>query len=110
MTHLVAQSLMTVSPAIGQPALGQLHNISACLAIGRLPPSGRTPEETGFIKLLIEIISASLDRRTRSKQELVGIGKTRFRLSMKRASALRERVIDWLGATAWSDPGRIPRD
>jgi hypothetical protein len=110
--HLVAQSLITVSPATGQPAFGQSHNLSAVdLRTGAVPPFGRTPEEIGFTRLLIEIISASPDRRTKSKQELVELGMTVFGLSKRRAIALREQAIDWSDARAWSTAGapRRPR-
>jgi hypothetical protein len=109
--HLVAQSLITGSPAIGQPALGQVHNLDADgLTALALPPFGRTPEEIGFIKLLIENISASPNRRTKSKRELVERGMTMFGLSKRRAIALRERVIDWLDARAWSRAGARRRN
>jgi hypothetical protein len=98
-------SLTTAPPAIGQPAPGQLIDISACLNIGGPPPLGRTPQEIDFTKLVIEIISGSPDRRTLSKQELVKLGMTRFGLSKRRAIALREQAIDWCGARAWSRAG-----
>lgn len=104
---LAAQSLVTGSAAIEQPAFAQVHNISAVdIAAGVLTPFGQTLEEVGFTKLLIEIIYASPDRRTKSKPELIEIGATMFRLPKRRASALREQVIDRLGAHAWSNSGR----
>ena len=94
-----------------QPAPGQVHHISARFNIGGPPSVGRTPEEIGFTRLLIEIICASPDRRTKPKQELVELGMTRFGLSKRRAIALRERAIDVSGARAWSRAGapRHPR-
>jgi hypothetical protein len=110
-TDLAAQSLAAGSAAIGQPAFGQGHNISPVgIPDGVLTPFGRTPDEVGFVKSVIEIISASPDRRTKSKLELVEIGITKFRLSRRRAGALREQVIDRLGAIAWLDPGRPRRN
>jgi hypothetical protein len=110
-TDLAAQSLAGGSAAIGQPAFGQVHNISPVgIPAGVLTPFGQTPEEVGFEKLLIEIISASFDRRTKSKPELVEMGITKFRLSRRRAGALREQVIDRLGAIAWKAAGRRRRN
>jgi hypothetical protein len=105
-SDLAAGSLVARSPVIGQPALGQVHSLSAVdLSIGELPLFGQTPEEIGFEKRLIKIISGSPDRRTKSKQELVELGTSRFGLSQRRANALRERVIDKLGVKAWSKAG-----
>ena len=105
-SDLAADSLASGSPAIGQPAFGQLQSLSAVgLSIGELPLFGQTPEEIGFEKRLIKIISGSPDRRTKSKPELVELGTSGFGLSQRRANALRERVIDKLGAKAWSRAG-----
>ncbi|WP_291573968.1 hypothetical protein [Bradyrhizobium sp.] len=102
-SDLAADSLASGSPAIGQPAFGQLQRLSA---VGLEPPLfGRTPEEIGFEKRLIEIISGSPDRRTKSKQELVELGRTEFGLSERRAMALRESVIMRLRAKAWCNAG-----
>jgi hypothetical protein len=110
LTDLAAQSLAAGSASIGQPAFGQVHNISPVgIPAGVLRPFGRTPEEVGFVDAITEIISKSFDRPTKSKPELVEMGITRFRLSGRRAGALRERVIDRLGAIAWSRAGRRPR-
>jgi hypothetical protein len=82
-----------------------LHYIRACLTIGTLPPFGQTPEEIGFENSLTQIISASPDRRTKSKSELVELGKT-FNLGDRKAKILRELVIHKLGArAAWSKGG-----
>jgi hypothetical protein len=94
-----------MAQTIGQPAPGRVQYISARLNIGGPPPFGRTPEEIGFTTVLFEIISASPDRRTKSKLELVELGMTRFGLSKRRAIALREQAIDRCGARAWSRPG-----
>jgi hypothetical protein len=92
-------------------SLGPVHNLDAVsLTAGALPPLGRTPAEIGYENKLMETISASPDRRTKSKPELIEIGTTMFRLSKRRASTLREQVIDRLGASAWSDPGRGSRN
>ena len=108
--HLRASDLATSSSAIGQPAFGQVYNLSPVdIAAGQPAPIGQTPEEISFENLLTKIISASPDRRTKSKQKLVKLGKTGFGLSEKRAGTLREQVIDRLGASAWSDPGRPRR-
>jgi hypothetical protein len=104
--HLVPHSLTTGSSALGQPAIGQLHKLESVDLTGLTVRAGRTPEEMGFTGLLMEIISASLDRRTSSKQELIELGMTKFGLSKRRASGLRESVIDLLDATAWSRAGR----
>jgi hypothetical protein len=105
-SDLAADSLASGSPAIDQPAFGQLHSLSAVgLSIGEPPLFGQTPEEIGFEKLLIKIISGSPDRRTKSKQELVELGRTEFGLSERRATALRESVIKRLRAKAWSNAG-----
>jgi hypothetical protein len=106
--HLEAQSLITGSPAIGQPAFGQVHYISASLNIGTLPPFGHTPEEIGFEKALTQIISASPDRRTKSIRELVELGRT-FGLADRKAKILRELVIHKLAAKAWSRAGAPKR-
>jgi hypothetical protein len=104
---LAAQSLAAAAAAIGQPAFERGHTISAVgIAAGVPPPFGRTPAEVGFEEKLSAIISASPDRRTKSKSQLVEIGMTKFRLSGKRAGALREKVIDRLGAIAWKTAGR----
>jgi hypothetical protein len=88
-------------------SLEPVHNLDAVnLTAGALPPLGRTPAEIGYENKLMEIVSASPDRRTKSKRELIEIGTTVFGLSQRRAAALREQVIDRLGASAWSDPGR----
>lgn len=109
--HPEAQSLTTGSRAIGQPASEQPHRLTAVdLATGEPPPFGQTPEEIGFERLLNEIISASPNRPTKLKEELVELGVTVFGLSKRRASALREQVIGRLGARAWSDPGRPRRN
>jgi hypothetical protein len=92
-------------PAIGQPALGKVHYISASLNIGTLPPLGRTPEEVGFENALTQIISESPNRRTKSIRQLVELGRT-FGLGDRRAKILRELVIHKLGARAvWSKGG-----
>jgi hypothetical protein len=105
-SDLAGDSLASGSPAIGQPAFRQVESLSAVgLSIGELPPIGRTPEEIGFEERLIKIISGSPDRRTKSKQELVELGKTEFGLSQRRATALRESVIMRLRAKAWSNAG-----
>ena len=100
--HLLPHSLTTGSSALGQPAIGQLHKLEAVgLTVRAVAPFGWTPAEIGFTGRLIEIISASLDRRTRSIQELVELGMTTFGLSKSRAIVLREQVIDRLDARAW---------
>jgi hypothetical protein len=92
-------------------SLGPVHNLDAVsLTVGALPPFGRTPAEIGYEKKLIETISASPDRRTKSKQELVELGMTKFGLSKRRAVRLREQVIDRLGARAWSRAGARRRN
>jgi hypothetical protein len=103
--ELSAESLVCGPRAIGQ------HNLSAIgLATGVLTPSGRTPEEIEFVQFMIGIISASPDQRTMSKSELVEVGMTRFHLSGRRASTLRERVIDQLDARAWATAGARRRN
>ena len=111
-THrLTPHSLTTESPAIGQPALGRVHALDAVgLTVRAVAPFGRIPADIGFTGFLIETIAASLDRRTRSIQELAELGMTTFGLSKRRAIALRERVIDMLGARAWSRAGARRRN
>ena len=108
---LVPQCLTTGSPDIGQPALGLVHNLQAVdLAVRAVALFGRTPEETGFTGLLMEIISASPDRRTRSIQELAELGMTMFGLSAVGWIVLREQVIDRLDARAWLRGGAPRRN
>jgi hypothetical protein len=108
---LAAKSVATGSPAIGEPAFGQLHSLTAVdLAVGEAPPCGETLQEVGFEKILIKIIAASPDRRTKSKHELLELGTTQFGLSRRRAKALRECVIRKLGARAWSKAGARRHD
>jgi hypothetical protein len=104
---LATQSLATGSAAIGQPAFEPVHNLGAVgIAAGVPTPFGRNPAEVGFATKLNKIISASPDRRTKSKSELIKIGMTEFGLSRRRADALREQVIARLGASAWKASGR----
>jgi hypothetical protein len=104
---LAAQSLAAGAAAIGQPAFRQVHNISPIgIVADVLTPFGQTPAEVGFETRLTEIISASPDRRTKSKSELIKIGVTEFGISRRRADALREKVIARLGASAWKASGR----
>jgi hypothetical protein len=102
-THrLIPDSLTTGSPAVGQPALGQEHNLAAVgLTVRAVAPFGRNSAEIGFTGLLMEIISASLDRRSRSIKELAELGMSTFGLSKSRAIVLREQVIDRLDARDW---------
>jgi hypothetical protein len=107
---LAAQSLAAAAAAIGPPAFEQGHNLGAVgIAAGVPTPFGRTPAEVGFENKLNEIISASPDRPTKSKSELIKIGMTEFGLSRRRAGALREQVIARLGAFAWKAAGRPRR-
>jgi hypothetical protein len=109
--RFVPHSLATGSPAIGQPALGQVHNLEAVgLTVRAVAPFGRNSAEFGFTGLLIEIISASLDRRTRSIPELAELGMTTFGLSQSRAIVLRKQVIDRLDARAWIKGGAPRRN
>ena len=109
--HLVPQSLTTSSSALGTSALGQVHNLDPVgLIVRAVAPFGRNPAEIGFTGLLIEIISASLDWAAKSKSELVQLGMSRFSLSKRRAIALREQVVDRLGARAWSRAGARRRN
>jgi hypothetical protein len=102
---LSAESLVCDPRVIGQ------HNLSAIdLAAGVLTPFGRTPEEIEFVQFMIGIISASPDHRTMSKSEQIEVGITRFHLSRRRASSLRERVIDQLDARAWATAGARRRN
>jgi hypothetical protein len=94
-----------MAQTIGQPAPGRVHHIAARFDIGAPPPVGRTPAEIAFSTFLTETIAASPDRRTKSKQELVELGRTGFGLSKRRAIALRERAIDRSDAPAWSSAG-----
>ena len=86
-------------------SLAPVHLDAVNLTAGALPPFGRTPLEIAYEKKLIETIAASLNRRTKSKQELVELGMRIFGLSKRRAIAIRERVIDVLDAKAWSRAG-----
>jgi hypothetical protein len=95
-------------PPVGGPGL--LYSLTAAdLIVGGSRSLGRTAEEIAYVDKLRVIISASPDRPTRSKPELVQIGTTSFHLSKRRAGALREQLIYELGATAWSTAGRRPR-
>jgi hypothetical protein len=93
-----------------QPAFEHVHQLSAVgIAAGVPTPFGRTPAEVGFEKKLSEIISASFDRPTKTRSELIATGMADFGLSRRRAGALREKVIDRLGAIAWKTAGRPRR-
>jgi hypothetical protein len=103
---LVAESLTTAPPVLGRPSLRQAHHLTATgITVGEQPPLGRTAQENGFATLLKVIFSASPDRRTKSKKELLALGTRRFGLSKRRANAIRESVIDRLGVSAWSRAG-----
>ena len=103
--HLAAESRMTASANMGQPLLQQVLASAVSLGAGNLPSLGHTAPENAFADWLIETISASPNRRTISKEEILSVATRRFGLSEKRAKALREKVIDRLGASAWSKAG-----
>jgi hypothetical protein len=107
--HLAAESRMTASVNMGQPLLRQvLHVSDVSLRAGNPPPLGHTALENAFADWLVETISASPNRRTMSKKEVVSRGTRQFGLSERRAKALREKVIDYLDARAWSKAGAPP--
>jgi hypothetical protein len=106
---LAEESLTTASPALDQPSLRQTHHLTAdSLTAGKSPPPGRTAQEKEFANFLIGTISASPSRRSISKEEILSVATRRFGLSERRAKALREDVIDYLDASAWSKAGAPP--
>jgi hypothetical protein len=113
-THgLAAESLTTAPAVLDQPSMRQTHHVAATsLTVGKSPPRGRTAQEKEFLNFLIGTISASPNRRTISKEKILSVATRRFDLSERRAKALREDVIDYLDASAWSKagaPGRSHR-
>jgi hypothetical protein len=106
---LAAESLTTAPPVLDQPSLRQTHHLTpASLTVGKSPPRGRTVQEEEFANFLIGRISASPNRRTISKEEILSVATRRFGVSERRAKALRENVIDYLDASAWSKAGAPP--
>ena len=103
--ELAAESLVTRLSVIDQPPFRQSHSFTAVdLAAGVLAPFGQTPAEIDYEKRLTEIISASPNRRTKSRHELVELGAI-FGLSERKAKIIRELVIHKLGAKAWKNAG-----
>jgi hypothetical protein len=105
--HLAARNLRTASPNSGRAFLGQLHRLSAAplkVEVGT-PRFGQTAPENEFADWFIDEISRSFDRRTMTIEEIVSIAKNRFNVSEKRAEKLRQFVILYTGAYAWSKGG-----
>jgi hypothetical protein len=105
--HLAARNLRTASPNLGRAFLGQVHRLSAAsLKVEVVTPRfGRTVQENEFANWLIDIISRSPNRRTISIAELASLAKNRFNVSEERAKTLRQYVILYTGANAWSKGG-----
>ena len=104
-----AESPTAAPRVLDQPSLRQTDHLTAVsLMVGKSPPPGRTAQEKEFANFLIGIISGSPNRRTISKEEILSVATARFGLSERRAKALREDVIDYLDASAWSKAGAPP--
>ena len=104
-----AESPTAAPRVLDQPSLRQTDHLTAVsLMVGKSPPPGRTAQEKEFANFLIGIISGSPNRRTISKEEILSVATARFGLSERRAKALREYVIDYLDASAWSKAGAPP--
>jgi hypothetical protein len=102
--HLAGSDLRTASPNLGRAFLWQVHSLSAA-GLKVLPRFGRTAQENELINFLIDILSSSPDQRTMPIAELTSIAKNRFNVSKERAKTLREYLILYTGAYAWSKGG-----